>query len=285
MAAESRLLYDTRPLVVNPKLAELIGLEAALVLHQIHYWVNINRTAKKNYRDGYFWTFNTFTSWKKDFPFWSVSTIKRIVKKLEDDGLIIAGRYNLSNIDRTKWYRIDHIKLIKLESRLCQSDTMDSPNPYLPLCQSDTIDKATESVKLTPPIPETNKQRLQTETNCKETSGSSSKNPAAPKLHSRPIFAEMQKVFGYPETTDKDPIPNYGKEAKAIDRMLKRGYSEADILGAWKKKVKARGEFVSMVFVNEDIGKPDRTDRPRQSTFALPAEQDLVAQARERGLN
>ena len=93
---------------------------------------------------------------------------------------------------------------------------------------------------------------------------SSSKKKLAPKLHSRPIFAEIQKELGYPEKIEKDPIPNYGKEAKAIDRMLKRGYSEAEILEAWRAKVRARDEFVSMVFVNEDIGKPDR---PTQTSF------------------
>jgi len=110
---------------------------------------------------------------------------------------------------------------------------------------------------------------------------SSEKKPRALKLHSRPIFAEIQKEFGYPEKTDKDPIPNYGKEARAIDRMLKRGYSEAEILAAWRKKVKTRGEFVSMVWVNEDMGKPDRLRQPS----LLPTEEDLVAAAEKKGLN
>ena len=110
---------------------------------------------------------------------------------------------------------------------------------------------------------------------------SSSKKKRTPKLHSRPIFAEIQKEFGYPEKTEKDPIPNYGKEGKAIDRMLKRGYSEPEILAAWQAKVRTRGEFVSMVYVNEDIGKPGKA---RQGSF-LPDEEALVAAAKEKGLN
>jgi len=91
----------------------------------------------------------------------------------------------------------------------------------------------------------------------------------------------MQKTLGYLDKTNKDPIPNYGKEAKAIDRMKSRGYSEEDIFKAWKTKVEARGVFVSMVWVNEDIGKPDR---PKQAAFALPTEEELVVQAKEKGL-
>ena len=54
-----------------------------------------------------------------------------------------------------------------------------------------------------------------------------------------------------------DPIPNYGKEGKAIKRMLTRGFTREEILDCWKQKVSQRGgEFVSMTWVNEDIGKP-----------------------------
>lgn len=276
MGAESRLLYDTRPMVVNPKLAKLIGLEEALVLHQVHYWVNLNREARKNYREGYYWTYNTFKKWHEEFEFWSISTIKRIIKKLEKKQLIIVGRFNKLNIDRTKWYRVNHSTLIELESPLVQIDTMESTNMNHRIDQIDTIDEATDSINLTQPLPETNKQRLNTEINTKT---SSEKKQRTPKLHSRWIFAEMQKELGYLDKTDKDPIPNYGKEAKAIARMVARGYSEEDILKAWRDKVRSRGEFVSMTWVNEDIGKG-----PKQAAFALPDQEDLVASARERGL-
>jgi hypothetical protein len=70
------------------------------------------------------------------------------------------------------------------------------------------------------------------------------------------IFAEMRKYLGYHERTPQDPIPSYGKEAQAIKRMLTRGFTSEDILACWKGKVSQRGgEFVSMVWANEDIGR------------------------------
>lgn len=289
MGAESRLLYDERPLVLIPELARLLkkekgfsGIDEALVLQQVHYWVVLNQRANRNEQGGFFWTYNTFKAWAEQFAFlWSESTLKRIFARLEKRGFLVSGRFNKSNIDRTKWYRVDYDAL----NRLCQNEPSIVSNWNNGTGQVDTM----QGVKLTPsgqaqdthekPLPESN-HRLTSESNNKEVS-SSLKKPRAPKLHSRPIFATMQKEFGFPEKTDKDPIPNYGKEAKAIDRMAKRGYTEAEILAAWTKKVRARGEFVSMVFVNEDIGKPDR---PKQAAFALPAEEELAAAARERGL-
>ena len=288
MGAESRLLYDERPLVVIPELAKLLatqkgfdGLQEALVLQQIHYWAIMNQRADRNEKDGYYWTYNTFKDWNEQFPFWSLATIKRIFARLEKAGFLVSGRFNKSNINRTKWYRVDHDVLSRMvQNELSIVSTCDNGRGQI---------EPMDSVRLTPSghaqvtneisVPETN-QRLPSETNQRITE-SSSKKKRAPKLHSRPIFAAIQKEFGYPEKTDKDPIPNYGKEAKAIDRMLARGYSEDEILAAWKNKVRARGEFVSMVWVNEDMGK---LERPRQAKL-LPTEEDLVAAAEKKGLN
>ena len=64
----------------------------------------------------------------------------------------------------------------------------------------------------------------------------------------------MHAHYGYPERTDIDPIPNYGKEGKAIKRMLDRGFEPPDILAAWMEKIRKAGVFKTMVYVNEDIG-------------------------------
>src|SRR3972149_9403116 len=142
MQPESRLLYDECPRVYSVQLAKLIGLDAAIILHQIHYWVKINEKANRNFQDGFFWTYNTFKDWGKEFPFWSVSTVKRIIKSLEDRKLIISGRFNKLGIDRTKWYRVNHEFLIQLEERpLSQNEPMDSVKMIQPLSQIDTLHK------------------------------------------------------------------------------------------------------------------------------------------------
>lgn len=100
-----------------------------------------------------------------------------------------------------------------------------------------------------------------------------------PSLSKVPIFAEVQKILGYPEKTDKDPIPNYGKESKFIARMKARGYSEEDILAYWRIRIAAAGGYVEAWKVNEDIGKP----RPRQISL-LPTESALESDARSKGV-
>jgi len=68
------------------------------------------------------------------------------------------------------------------------------------------------------------------------------------------ILTEMKSFLGYPDKTNKDPIPNYAKEGQFLKKMLGRHFTREEILSCWKTKVQQRrGEFVSLAWVNEDI--------------------------------
>ncbi|HDJ6782414.1 TPA: DnaD domain protein, partial [Staphylococcus aureus] len=109
----NKLLIDDYPIQVLPKLAELIGLNEAIVLQQIHYWLN---NSKHKY-DGKTWIFNSYPEWQKQFPFWSERTIKRTFGSLEKQNLLHVGNYNKAGFDRTKWYSINYETLNKLVAR------------------------------------------------------------------------------------------------------------------------------------------------------------------------
>lgn len=140
----NKLLFDERPLVVLPTLAVKVGLNEAIILQQLHYWLKDS----KNVRDGYTWVYNSYEDWHEQFPFWSVRTIKRIITGLKNKGIIVSGCFNKMKADRTKWYRIDYEKLnevINGNNDMCHDD---SDNVARPSCQVGTMD----SDKLTRPI-------------------------------------------------------------------------------------------------------------------------------------
>ena len=103
----SRLIINERPLLIPPTLAAEIGLNEAIVLQQIHFLLSISDHSY----DGRKWVYNSYDDWQRQFPFWSKPTIVRIIKRLEDAELIIAGNYNKRLYDRTKWYTINYEKL------------------------------------------------------------------------------------------------------------------------------------------------------------------------------
>ena len=106
----SKLLIDDYPIQVLPKLAEMIGLNEAIILQQIHYWLN---TSKHNY-DGKRWIYNSYPNWVKQFPFWSERTVKRTFSSLEKQDLLFVGNYNKAGFDKTKWYSINYKTLNEL---------------------------------------------------------------------------------------------------------------------------------------------------------------------------
>ncbi len=111
------LLIDEEPLLVPPRLAAAIGLNAAIVLQQVRYWLGDKRRPKV--RDGRRWVYNTYPQWQAQFPFWSLATIRKTFRELEERGLLLASqRYNRAPTDRTKWYTIDFPRLLALDAAL-----------------------------------------------------------------------------------------------------------------------------------------------------------------------
>ena len=110
----SKLLINESPLQILPTLVEKVGLNEAIVLQQIQYWLAINEKSNKNdhFHDGRWWTYNTKKDWQRQFFWWSEATVKRILKSLREKGLLLAtSEYNKKGYDRTLWYTIDYDKL------------------------------------------------------------------------------------------------------------------------------------------------------------------------------
>lgn len=142
----SKLLMDDNPLCVSPKLAAAIGLNEAIALQQVHYWIEKAKIgAAHNYRDGRWWVYNTIENWKKDnFPFWSESTIRRAFESLQEKGILLTGNYNKTPYDRTIWYSIDYDALTNLLNSILSKGT-----------NGDDQNEQADNANLDTPIPET----------------------------------------------------------------------------------------------------------------------------------
>ena len=122
MAEMSKILFDSRPLTLSIELAVVLGLNEAIVIQQIHYWLESARKAKRNKRNGRTWTYNTYSQWQEQFPFWSKATIKRIFTSLENKGIVLSGNFNKNPYNKTKWYSLDYEQLEQLFQPENESD-------------------------------------------------------------------------------------------------------------------------------------------------------------------
>jgi len=118
------LLMPSRPIVINPDLAYSIGLNEAIALQQVNYWLKETNSGLE--RDGVRWIYNTNEQWLEQFPFWSESTLKRTFTRLKTLGVLKIEQLNKSQRDMTNYYTInyesellDEVKVTKSKSSKC----------------------------------------------------------------------------------------------------------------------------------------------------------------------
>lgn len=95
-------------------LAQAVGEKPAMFIHQLHYW--LNRPRMGYMIDGQRFIKNTYEQWTgpENFPHWTVKTVQRVVKKLEENGLLVVTQLP-SSYDRTLFYTPNYYSSLLLK--------------------------------------------------------------------------------------------------------------------------------------------------------------------------
>jgi len=86
--------------------AKKYGVLEAILLQNLGFWILRNIANKKHEHDGFYWTYNSISSFEELFPYVSARKIDIALKHLEDEKVIKTGNFNSAPYDRTKWYAI-----------------------------------------------------------------------------------------------------------------------------------------------------------------------------------
>lgn len=98
------------------------GVDQAIMLSNIKFWVATNEANNRNEYKGYFWTYNSAQAFTNLFPFWSRKKISRILNDLEGKGAIVSRKNNPHSSDHTKAYTLPKIRLDKNDQSLDKND-------------------------------------------------------------------------------------------------------------------------------------------------------------------
>ena len=114
--------------------AKEYGVNEAILITNLQFWIRKNQANDKNFYDGRYWTYNSIKAWQELFPFWTEKTIRTIINHLIEKGIIMTSNYNQSKYDRTLWYAFvdESIWLngkIHLPKRENGNDEMGKPIP------------------------------------------------------------------------------------------------------------------------------------------------------------
>ena len=84
--------------------AARFGIEEAILINHIRFWIQKNKANDRNHHDGRWWTYNSVAAFTKIFPYMTAKQIRRAIDSLVAQGVLVKGNYNKNPYDRTAWY-------------------------------------------------------------------------------------------------------------------------------------------------------------------------------------
>jgi hypothetical protein len=85
-------------------LASKCGIVPALLVHHFQHWIRVNKNRKANFRDGSFWTYQTYQEITDHFPFLTIDQVRRAIEKLVKLEILKKSNYNKQHGDKTIWF-------------------------------------------------------------------------------------------------------------------------------------------------------------------------------------
>lgn len=140
--------------IFDVDIAVKYGVNAAIILENLSYWIKHNEANDTNFYDGTYWTFNSKKALKELFPYISERQISTAMQKLIDDGLVITGNYNKLAYDRTLWYALTE----KGKSILHNGNIQDTKNvkSIMQKCKMEDAEMSNGNSENVTPIPDIN---------------------------------------------------------------------------------------------------------------------------------
>ena len=90
----------------NVGIAVKYGVNDAIVLSNIFFWVSKNADHAAHYHDVRYWTYNSVKAFAALFPYLTNKQIRGALDRLIRNGLIVKGNYNRNGMDQTAWYAV-----------------------------------------------------------------------------------------------------------------------------------------------------------------------------------
>jgi hypothetical protein len=127
------------------------GLPAAVLIQNLRFWIQHNKANGKHEHGGRTWTYNSAKAFAQLFPYLSPDQVKRVIKKLVDDGVIITRALSDNAWNRVNWYAfVDEPRMLKMPQSPEVQHSAESPNASGEIAQSTERNRPiTEQIKNT----------------------------------------------------------------------------------------------------------------------------------------
>ena len=133
------------------------GIEEAIVINNLQFWIIKNRANKKHFINDRTWTYNSYKAFSEIFPYWNEHKMKRILDSLIIQGILLRENYNKSGYDRTCWYAFKDENSFLQNSNLHIAELQDGSNESAkPIPYNNTVTKTSTNKFIKPTAKEVN---------------------------------------------------------------------------------------------------------------------------------
>ncbi len=88
----------------NTDIAAKYGIEEAILIHNIFFWIQKNAANDRAFHEDRYWTYLSKDAMGKLFVYIAYSKIKRVISNLHKRGIIMTKDFNDDKFNRTNWY-------------------------------------------------------------------------------------------------------------------------------------------------------------------------------------
>lgn len=214
--------------ICDTHLAVKYGLNQAIFIRHIAYWVLTNKANNKHLFEGKHWMYSTQHAFSVLFPFWSRQNIRTVIKNCLDNGLLLKGNFNKVGYDKTTWYTLSDRAL-----ELFVNKTLGYSQPI------EWLESTNRLVRTNQPIPNNKINIKNKKNNIKKIKKTSSPKPdnQLPSWLPKELweeFVQHRKLIKSPmsELAQKKALTQLGKMREAgqdIEAVINRS-----IINGWK---------------------------------------------------
>ena len=99
----------------NTKIAEKYGIEEAILIEHLYFWIHKNRCLDEMLHNDRTWCYSSAKGFNKYVTYMSTQKIRRVLVGLEKRGFIYIDNFNKTAFNQTLWYAFTDSAIEELE--------------------------------------------------------------------------------------------------------------------------------------------------------------------------
>ena len=132
----------------DSEIAMKYGAEAACIYNHICFWIDHNKLKNKNFREGSYWVFHSYTDFQNRYPFLTYNMIRLAIKKLTEGcishitkkfvpPILKKGNFNQMKADKTIWYALIDESNVGIRYEKTEEDELEDASNYEQIVKED----------------------------------------------------------------------------------------------------------------------------------------------------